>query len=506
MKTAGTPFLAFLVSAGGPSVSAQESPFEDIEGYNQFHVAPIQNQYDVCTDFCKGALSVCDGVVDWVTDTYAVPLTRHGQGGDVFDRRLKMTRSEKISKAKSKIKSYKSNKAEPKPYAYDAAGQFPACHDTCMGWIYHKQQAFPNPAAGLFNGYAIGDSLNCRFNHLMFASGFPGTPDAYGLKASESESAAQHCQHITNDGAWVCTDYRNEEGKTPAQLYRAGTMTKHRLGDCFLAADDTIADCHRKGLDDTKIAQNLLWLPDKIQYIFLNNNRLTEVPDLSRFTQLKGVYFQNNNITTLHSDAFVANTKLEIIEFGNNKITALPEDILATLTNLKAFFCNFNLITEVPERLFRKNEEIEMISVVDNRLTSFKPNTFKGLHSLQLLAFGQQGGTVLAEGGGIFKADGIPPGLFDDLVSLEYFSVFISGLEVLPKSWFGSWSAKIESIAIFQNPLGSIEDGVFELLPGLIDFGAYTSGVNISPDDVATNTKLKILLYGSQFDINASNP
>jgi len=495
MKTAVTPVLALLASAGSPSVSAQ-NPFADLEGYNQFHVAPIQNQYDVCTDFCKGALSVCDGVVDWVTDTYAVPLTRHGQGGDgnvkTLDRRLK------------KSKSHKSSKAEPKPYAYDAAGQFPACHDTCMGWIYHKQQAFPNPAAGLFNGYAIGDSLNCRFNHLTFASGFPGFPSAYGLKASESESAAQHCQHITNDGGWVCTDYRNEEGKTPAQLYRAGTMTKHRLGDCFLAADDTIADCHRKGLDDTRIAQNLLWLPNKIQYIYLNNNRLTEVPDLSRFTQLKGVYFQNNNITTLHSDAFVANTKLEIIDFGNNKITALPEKILATLTNLKAFFCNFNLITKVPKRLFRKNEEIEMISLVDNLLTSFEPNTFKGLYSLQLLAFGQQGG--LGGGGGIFKADGVPSGLFDDLVSLEYFSVFISGLEVLPKSWFGPWSAKIESIAIFQNPLSSIEDGVFELLPSLIDFGAYTSGVNISPDDVATNTKLKILLYGSQFDINESNP
>ena len=81
MKTAVTPFLVFLASAGGPSVSAQ-NPFADLEGYNQFHVAPIQNQYDVCTDFCKGALSVCDGVVDWVTDTYAVPLTRHGQAGN----------------------------------------------------------------------------------------------------------------------------------------------------------------------------------------------------------------------------------------------------------------------------------------------------------------------------------------------------------------------------------------------------------------------------------------
>lgn len=41
-------------------------------------LAPSSNQYDVCTDFCKGALTVCEGVVDWVTGAVATPFSRHG--------------------------------------------------------------------------------------------------------------------------------------------------------------------------------------------------------------------------------------------------------------------------------------------------------------------------------------------------------------------------------------------------------------------------------------------
>lgn len=44
----------------------------------QFPVAPVNNQHDVCTDFCKGALTVCEGTVDWVTGAVATPFSRHG--------------------------------------------------------------------------------------------------------------------------------------------------------------------------------------------------------------------------------------------------------------------------------------------------------------------------------------------------------------------------------------------------------------------------------------------
>lgn len=439
--------------------------------------APLYNQYDVCTDFCKGAITTCEGVVDWVTNTYPVAYTRHIEGGA-------------------------GTSATGKP-----SEQFGACHDTCMGWQYWRQEAQPNFAERFFNGYAVGDSLNCRYNHLLFASGQPSFP--YGLQASESESAAQHCQHITPDGGWVCTDYRNADGKTSTQIYKDSQFDKHRLGDCWLAADDKIADCHLKALNDATVDQQLLWVPDDIEYIYLHQNALTKIPDLSRFTELKGVYFENNAITSLESDDFASNTKLEVINLSNNFITELPADLLATTTDLKAFFFNFNYITSIPTTFFATTPDIEIIVVVDNNLPGFELGTFDGLSKLKSLGFGQQG--KAANRGQVMSADGVPDGLFDDLVSLEYMSTFINGIGVLRESFFGAWSANVEAIAIFlyqTSPIPPlvIEDGVFEKLPSLIDFATYSSGNVVNPDDVATNTNLKHMLYGSQFDILAPLP
>jgi len=440
--------------------------------------APLYNQYDVCTDFCKGAITTCEGVVDWVTDTYATPFSRHIDGGAGTD-------------------------ATGKPRE-----QFGACHDTCMDWVYWRQEAQPDFSQRFFNGYATGDSLNCRYNHLLFASGIPSFP--YGLAASESESAAQHCQHITKDGGWVCTDQRDADGKTPAQLYKDASFTKHRLGDCWLAGEgDKIADCHQKGLNDATVDQQLSWLPDDVCYIFLHQNALTKVPDLSRFTELKGIYLENNAISLLESDTFAANTNLEIINLSNNFVTDLPVDLLTANTALKAFFFNFNYITSVPVTFLSTLSALELVSFVDNKLTGFELGTFDGLGNVKLLAFGQQG--KAGNNGNIFSADGLPDGLFDDLVSLEYLSSFINGVGVLKNSLFGDWSSKIESIAIFLYQRGPVpplvvEDGVFDKLPNLIDFSSYSSGNIINPADVENNANIKTVLYGSQFDILAPLP
>jgi hypothetical protein len=415
-------------------------------------------------------------VVDWVTNTYSTPYTRHLDGGAGTD-------------------------ATGKPEE-----QFGACHDTCMGWVYWRQPPFIELPPSRFNiGYNSGDSLNCRMNHLQFATFF----GSQGIFSSEADQGQHHCQHLTPDGGWICTDYRNAENKTPPQVYKEATFTKHRLGDCWLAADDKIADCHRKGLTDANVDQNLLWLPDDVEYIFLLANALTKVPDLSRFTELKGIYLTNNAIATLTSEDFSANTKLEIISLEGNFITVLPPDLLAANTDLKLFNINLNYVRDVPQTLFATNTLLLAISFAFNQISSFEPGTFDGLAKLKILSFGDQG--KAAEEAQIFSENGIPDGLFDDLVDLEYLSFFLNAFSVIKAKWFGDWSAKVESLTVFQMfkigiPALVIEDGVFEKLPSLIDLPSHTSGNVINPSDLSNNPKLLSVMYGNQFAIAAPLP
>merc|ERR1712032_605567 len=208
---------------------------------------------------------------------------------------------------------------------------------------------------------------------------------------------------------------------------------------------------------------------------FLQSNALTKVPDLSRFTELKGIYLENNAIGGVESDTFAANTKLEVMILNNNFITELPADLLASNTVLKSFQVAFNYIKSLPVMLFSTTPKLELMSLVDNRLTGFELGTF------------------------------------DDLVSLQYLNTFINNISVLKSSLFGSWSAKLEVLIIFLYqttpvPPLVIEDGVFDKLPSLIDIASYTSGNIINPTDVANNPSIKTVLYGSQFDILAPLP
>lgn len=435
-------------------------------------VAPVNNQYDVCTDFCKGAVTVCEGVVDWVTNTYATPYTRHLDGGA-------------------------GTAATGQPEE-----QFGACHNTCMRWVYWREDHFITPPPTRFNlAHNSGDSLNCRINHLQFAT----ASNTQGLFASESDRAQHHCMHLTQDGGWICSESRNAENKTPEQLYKEAMFTKHKVGDCWLAADDKIADCHYKGLTDATVDQNLLWLPDDVEYIFLLANLLTKVPDLSRFTELKGIFLKNNAIDTLTSNDFAANTKLEVLSLEGNFITVVPPDLIAANTELKIFNTAFNYMKDVPQTLFATNKELQAINLAFQSIKLFESGTFDGLTKLKLLSFGVQAkylGPVP-----FFTEDSIPDGLFDDLVSLEYLSFFDLNIGVIKEKWFGDWSAKVEGLSIFGQrvPAMVIEDGVFDKLPNLLDLASQNNGNIINPSDVPNNPQLTVL-YGDGTAILAPLP
>ena len=79
----------------------------------------------------------------------------------------------------------------------------------------------------------------------------------------------------------------------------------------------------------------------KIQELDLSGKKLTELPDLSEYTNLKKLYCSDNKLTYLSK---LPNT-LECLDCTKNKLTSLPE----LPDTLKELYCYNNQLTSLPE-------------------------------------------------------------------------------------------------------------------------------------------------------------
>ena len=85
-------------------------------------------------------------------------------------------------------------------------------------------------------------------------------------------------------------------------------------------------------------------IPSTVIHFDCSDNKLTELPSLDKYVNLKILYCAHNELTSLPSlDKCV---KLEGFNCSNNKLTSLPS--LDNCVNLRRIYCERNLITSLP--------------------------------------------------------------------------------------------------------------------------------------------------------------
>jgi Leucine-rich repeat (LRR) protein len=107
-------------------------------------------------------------------------------------------------------------------------------------------------------------------------------------------------------------------------------------------------------------------LPDEVEKIDLSNKNLDELPDLSRFHNLKELHCENNRLTEIPTFP-----NLKILYCNYNQLTSLP-----ILPNIEALYCNTNRLTSLPLL-----SNLKRLDCQNNRLTSIP--TFPNLNTLQ---------------------------------------------------------------------------------------------------------------------------
>ena len=161
------------------------------------------------------------------------------------------------------------------------------------------------------------------------------------------------------------------------------------------------------------IESRMLMGLDKLKYLYLQKNQLTEVPsdfvyhhklerlDLSTnqitqletyafslLTDLKYLHLQQNKIFKIQDNAFDNLRSLEWLELMENKIETLNESMFYELRSLIHLDLNFNNISLIQEGAFNGLDNLKRLSLEHTKLTSLTPGMFKGLPVLGELYIG----------------------------------------------------------------------------------------------------------------------
>ena len=309
-----------------------------------------------------------------------------------------------------------------------------------------------------------GDHFWCRRWHLN--------------QVVDLNNAAFHCPHATDSSLGICRDAM-VDGASPYEWLRQGASTQRRAAQCDIAGDGEVVDCTMGGISDDNLHDVLTSLPDNMEVLFLNGNKITKIDGplsqhLQEPTNLKALYINDNGLRTVSADTLKGLINLEIWNADVNQIATLDKDFLQYTPKLKQFSMhdNANLFSpSIPAGFFRHTPKLEVMFTYGTGVSTFLPGTFDGLTSLVMMSF--VGNGKITE-----KSFPNPPELFKDLTSLLFFDFFGNPIHEIPANFFGPWASKIIRLAYWNCPITSIHKNAgLEYLKGIeqVYFHTYES-------------------------------
>lgn len=253
-------------------------------------------------------------------------------------------------------------------------------------------------------------------------------------------------------------------------------------------------------------------LPPNIQILKVENTRISELDDrsLPRYTQLRHLYLQNNEIATISKDAFDQVQYLKELDLTGNRLTEVP-NALQKLKKLQSLHIGSNRISNALSEAWSKLVHLEMLDLHNNTIESLEPfifgetplrilnlkhnriatienDTFSGYKLLRHLKLSSNRISI------------VEPGSFEDLQQLEVLDMDGNEMAELRNETFSGLS-QLSSLNLRNNEIQSIEIAAFRPLVNLLTLDISRNNLTDVHNDWFLSNNLLHTLNISNMDV-----
>ncbi|KAF8796743.1 Leucine-rich repeat-containing G-protein like [Argiope bruennichi] len=188
-----------------------------------------------------------------------------------------------------------------------------------------------------------------------------------------------------------CDEDVEDEETLPSRIFDWWYVVRIDITDCQLDSLAPPGEVAFSGLEDKLEVL-------EITSSFNEKNQLTKI-DLGHLRQLRELDLAYNTITELSNDWFARGpTSLAAVSVSNNKIQRMGDRAFATLVNLEQLSIDGNRFGPIRRSMLpRTADQLEILELDDNALTSIPDNLFTGMPALTELTIRTNGITHLPE-------------------------------------------------------------------------------------------------------------